>query len=202
MYYKITTTENRNLEGGREGNSKRTMDERLAAARENSSVGHGAQGTKPLTWQQRERTEESADAPTSIYAARRGALGGERVDVSACAPHDRQGSPDEAWPHGAGDKIDAGRVIAIPRLFGGRRARSASGSPGPLGHGPSRSAIRLVKTPFKPRSTKGRSRPPSTFSLARSLLPYIRYLSHNGLCFVRTPAHALMSPRAPCQLLA
>ena len=103
---------------------------------------------RPLTWQQRERTEESADAPTSIYAARRGALGGERVDVSACAPHDRQGSPDEAWPHGAGDKIDAGRVIAIPRLFGGRRARSASGSPGPQGHGPSRSAIRLVNTPF------------------------------------------------------
>ena len=121
MYYKITTTENRNLEGGREDNSKRTMDERLAAARENSSVGHGAQGTKPLTWQQRERTEESADTPTSIYAARRGALGGERVDVPACTPHDRQGSPDEAWPHGAGDKIDAGRVIAIPRLFGGRR---------------------------------------------------------------------------------
>ena len=82
------------------------MNERLAAARENSSVGHGAQGTKPLTWQQRERTEESADAPTSIYAARRGALGGERVDVSACAPHDRQGSPDEAWPRGAVDKIN------------------------------------------------------------------------------------------------
>ena len=59
-------------------NSKRTMNERLSAARENSSVGHGAQGTKPLTWQQRERTEESADAaPTSIYAARRGVLGGE-----------------------------------------------------------------------------------------------------------------------------
>ena len=83
------------------------MDKRLAAARENSSVGHGAQGTKPLTWQQRERTEESADTPTSIYAARRGALGGERVDVPACTPHDRQGSPDEAWPRGAVDKIDA-----------------------------------------------------------------------------------------------
>ena len=84
------------------------MDERLEAAREHSSVGHGAQGTKPLTLQQRERTEESADAaPTSIYADRRGVLGGERVDVPACTPHDRQGSPDEAWPRGAVDKIDA-----------------------------------------------------------------------------------------------
>ena len=126
MYYKITTTEHRNLEGGREGNSKRTMDERLAAARENSSVGHGAQGTKPLTWQQRERTEESADAPTSIYAARRGALGGERVDVSACAPHDRQGSPDEAWPQGAaGDKIDASSLYRDCLAAGARAVPAA-----------------------------------------------------------------------------
>ena len=67
--YCYTTTEgNIDLEGGREGNLKRTVDERLAAARENSLiiVGNDAQGTKPLTWQQRKRIEGSADALASI----------------------------------------------------------------------------------------------------------------------------------------
>ena len=90
--YCYTTTEgNIYFEGGREGNLKRTVDERLAAARENSLVivGNDAQGTKPLTWQQRERVEESADAQSSIHAARRGALGGSRA-TCPCARERRQ----------------------------------------------------------------------------------------------------------------
>ena len=69
------------------------MDERLEAAREHSSVGHGAQGTKPLTWQQRERTEESVDALASILrctarSPRRGA--GRCVRVRMAGRRGRQ----------------------------------------------------------------------------------------------------------------